>query len=94
LQHIFRLITAPNSTNRYYADYCDQYHDRHVFHLEPLEKVPDYWDWIIKSEDQDNGLVFCYFWVPFTKLPEFAGGQGDCLDLLNSIINQLERNNG
>ena len=70
-------------TYLYYAEYKQQYHERHVYQLELMEDYPSYWEHTIQSSGEDLGLVFEYFWIP-VQTAELAGGQGDGLDLCSS----------
>lgn len=37
--------------------------ERTYFLLENQNHLPDYWEHVVKSGGEDNGMVFCFYWI-------------------------------
>lgn len=37
--------------------------ERTYFLLENQNHLPDYWEHVVKSDGEDNGMVFCFYWI-------------------------------
>ncbi len=37
--------------------------ERTYFLLENQNHLPDYWEHEVKSDGEDNGMVFCFYWI-------------------------------
>lgn len=62
----------------YYDTIKNEYHERHVFHLEIKDEIiKNNWIHIVDSDDEDKGLVFCYYWELLKELPKLTANQDD-----------------
>jgi 8-oxo-dGTP pyrophosphatase MutT (NUDIX family) len=62
----------------YYDTIKNEYHERHVFHLEIKDEIiKNNWIHIVDSDDEDKGLVFCYYWESLKELPKLTANQDD-----------------
>ena len=55
--------------------------ERFFFHL-VAPNAPDEWEHTVTGAGEDNGLVFCYFWLPRERLDDLWTGFGDYLHLV------------
>jgi putative (di)nucleoside polyphosphate hydrolase len=55
--------------------------ERFFFHL-VAPRAPDEWEHTVTGAGEDNGLVFCYFWLPHKQKDELWPGFGDYLHLV------------
>lgn len=46
------------------------WHERHVYHLEPTEPLPDEWIHIVSNGVADKGLRFRCYWIPLAEASE------------------------
>jgi 8-oxo-dGTP pyrophosphatase MutT (NUDIX family) len=46
------------------------WHERHVYHLEPTEPLPDEWVHIVSGGVEDKGMRFRCYWIPLAEAKE------------------------
>ncbi len=70
------------SKMKYYVDERDSVYERNFFHLKLLTQAEDYWEHKVVGDGEDNGLTFCYRWIPMTEIPPLAADQDQAIDLI------------
>jgi 8-oxo-dGTP diphosphatase len=55
----------------------------HVFHLEPIQELPDRWEHTVHGDGDDAGLVFSYRWEPVSEDLLLWGRKDPFLPLLS-----------
>jgi 8-oxo-dGTP diphosphatase len=55
----------------------------HVFHLEPLDELPESWEHVVVGDGDDAGLVFSYRWEPVREDLLLWGRKDPFLPLLS-----------
>lgn len=66
----------------YFYSPRNEYHYRHIYHME-VQNCPQQFTHIVKSADEDDGIVLEYFWMDINEAREkLAVNQGDFLHLL------------
>ena len=55
--------------------------ERFFFHL-VAPNAPVEWEHMVTGDDEDNGLVFSFFWLPRERLGDLWPGFGDYLHLI------------
>lgn len=61
----------------FYRDTHNQYNRRHIYHLETQKTLPDRWTHHIKSDGEDNGHNFHFFWIKLSEAEGKLSGQLD-----------------
>ena len=65
------------------ADYKNEIHNRHVYSI-MSSGLPDSWSHNVKSNDEDNGEIFNYYWLPLEEAKEkLVAEQGKYLPTVN-----------
>ena len=59
-------------------------HHRHFFFLEYDKSSPNAFQHIVSAGELDQGLVFQYSWIPFSKLPPLAAKLDSQVSLLKN----------
>jgi ADP-ribose pyrophosphatase YjhB (NUDIX family) len=73
-------LTGQIAKTLYHSSEKNEWHERNIFHLEAAH-LPDSWDHVVVSDAQDNGLHFCFFWMPATVAQRIlVARQGEWLD--------------
>jgi ADP-ribose pyrophosphatase YjhB (NUDIX family) len=63
-----------------------EWHERNVFHLEAPAHLPASWDHVVVSDAEDNGLHFCFSWMPIALAKgKLSAAQGDWLDRIPAV---------
>ena len=70
------------SKMKYYVDERDRVYERNFFHLELSGQAPDKWEHQVVCEGQDDGMTFCFRWIPISQLPQLAADQDQAIDLI------------
>lgn len=70
-----------NKTN-YYPENRNIVFERNIFHLAYIGTDHAEWEHCVASEGQDNGMTFCYRWIPVKELPKLAANQDQAIELL------------
>jgi hypothetical protein len=59
-------------------------HERHVFHLEPSQPLPERWEHTVSAGTEDKGLRFTYYWLDQAEaVRTLSGNQGEYLKYLD-----------
>jgi 8-oxo-dGTP pyrophosphatase MutT (NUDIX family) len=75
---------------RFWAEWSQHWHHRHVYHLAAPPDLPNTWAHTVSDGTFDKGLVFVYRWLPVAEAAaRLAGQQGECLPLLGDQANPL-----
>jgi 8-oxo-dGTP pyrophosphatase MutT (NUDIX family) len=62
----------------------DEDHERHVFHLEAPQPLPERWEHTVSAGTEDKGLRFSYYWLDQTIAARvLSGNQGEYLKYLD-----------
>lgn len=64
----------------YYDTIKNEYHERHIFHLEVKDEIKNNWIHVVNSDGEDNGLVFYYYWISLKELQKLIANQDDCIN--------------
>ncbi len=77
------LAAAQLSGLRKLGEVCEAEWDqrRHVFALEAGDALPDRWSHTVRSQGEDQGLVFEFDWLDVTPGLRLVGGQEKFLPL-------------
>ncbi|MDN4608303.1 NUDIX hydrolase [Sporosarcina sp. F6_3S_P_2] len=68
--------------NYFPAHRKDVMHERNIFHLVFIGDDESEWDNLVKSEGQDNGMIFHCQWLPIYNLPQLAAGQDEDIEFI------------
>ena len=59
--------------------------ERTYFLLENQSHLPDYWEHIVKSDGEDNGMVFCFYWISVKRAKSILTGNfAELIDKVSS----------
>ena len=75
---------------RYIGAFCWWYealkeeHERHVFHLETSQPLPERWQHTVSAGEGDKGLRFAYYWLDAAAATHaLSGDQGEYLQYIS-----------
>lgn len=79
-----QLVGKLEKTN-YFPPNKDVVYERTIFHLQYIGKGEDEWEHRVEGEGEDQGLVFCFKFMPLQDLPELASHQDQAIALLDDL---------
>jgi 8-oxo-dGTP pyrophosphatase MutT (NUDIX family) len=58
-------------------------HERHVFHLESLQPLPERWEHTVSAGEEDKGLHLIFYWLNLAEAEKvLSGNQGAYLQYM------------
>lgn len=63
-------------THEYITQDRSQLHTRYLFEVKFIEEPPDKWTHVVKSNGDDNNLIFNFSWIPLEEAETLIGDLG------------------
>jgi 8-oxo-dGTP diphosphatase len=57
-------------------------YERTIFHLDYIGDPIEEWEHRVVGGGSDDGMIFCYRWIPVNELPKLAANQDQAIEML------------
>lgn len=68
---------------KYFPKDRNEIYERTIFHLDFIGHDEHEWEHEVYGDGEDDGLVFCYRWVPLHSIPTLAAKQGEAIEFIS-----------